>query len=225
MEYRRLHSWKVDIKGAYKIQQHLKEKIILSKGEISVDKVAGTDVAFSNNKAIASVAVFNLADLINPLEIASASSEVNFPYIPGFLTFREGPAILKAFRKIRCRPDVILFDGQGLLHPRRMGVATHLGIILDIPTIGCAKSFLYGIYRLPLEKKGSYSFIRDKSTEEVLGVALRSRSRIKPLFVSPGYKIGLRQSIELILKLCPRFRIPEPLRQAHRLSEDAKRFL
>lgn len=218
MDYQRLHPWKVDNQEAYDIQRELRKRIILSSKLFPIHKVAGCDVAFFNDKAKACVVILGFPGL-DLLEVKTSILKINFPYVPGLLTFREGPVVLKTFRKIHHRPDVILFDGQGICHPRRLGLATHLGILLDIPTIGCAKTLLYGRYNLPARTKGSYSDIYDDATGEILGVALRSRCAVKPLFISVGYKMDLYRSMELSLALSPKFRIPEPLRYAHRLAK------
>jgi deoxyribonuclease V len=131
--------------------------------------------------------------------------------------------ILAAWEKIKIKPDVIIFDGQGICHPRRMGIATHLGILLGIPTIGCAKSRLWGVYKPPKKEKGVYSLIKDKYTQEILGAALCTRTGTKSIFVSPGYAIDLRQSIKIIMQLSTRFRIPEPLRYCHHRAEEIKK--
>jgi len=137
---------------------------------------------------IAGVVIFKFPNL-KTIERQSFISTVNFPYIPGLLTFREGPSLLAAFKKIKNDPDIILFDGQGIAHPRRMGIATHLGLFLDKPTIGCAKSKLSGKYTSVGEGKGDYTLL--KEGKEVLGAVLRTRRKVKPIFISPGYKIDL----------------------------------
>lgn len=227
-----LHPWRVSVGKAIEIQEELRGRGVSGEGPRIVKKVAGVDVGYSDRRIVAAICVFRWSGAPMPkhgsgldhLETVIATSEVSFPYVPGLLTFREGPVILKAFRKIKNKPDVILFDGQGICHPRRMGIATHLGIILDIPSIGCAKSSLCGIYRVPDKEKGSFSFIYDEKTGEKLGAVLRTRAGIKPIFVSPGYKINLRQCIDLVLRLCPKYRIPEPLRYAHREANPVRCF-
>lgn len=221
MRYLNLHLWRVSIRRAIQIQQNLRKRIILSDNLPKVQKIAGVDVAFFGDWAVCAVCVFKCPEL-NLTEISKAKRRISFPYVPGLLTFREGPVILEAFRGLKDTPDLVLFDGQGICHPRRMGIATHMGIILDIPTIGCAKSPLYGIYQIPAENKGNLSYIYDKYTKEVLGVALRTRSQVKPIFVSCGYKISLRKAIGLVLEFCPKYRIPQPLRYAHQLAQDAR---
>ncbi|GAI44946.1 unnamed protein product, partial [marine sediment metagenome] len=176
------------------------------------DKIAGADVSYYQNKMIAGVIIFEFPNL-KIIEKQSFISPVNFPYIPGFLTFREGPSLLETFKKIKNEPDVILFDGQGIAHPRRMGIATHLGLFLNKPTIGCAKSRLSGEYIPVGEEKGDYALL--KEGEEVLGAVLRTRRKVKPIFVSPGNKIDLPNSIEIVLKCIVKYRLPLPVREAH----------
>lgn len=218
---RQLHLWQVSVKKALLIQEKLRENIaspLPSPHSWGEGRVAGVDVGFSGDLLTAAVCVFKFPKL-DLIEVKTATLKASFPYVPGLLAFREGPVILKAFGEIRNIPDVILFDGQGICHPRRMGIATHLGIILDIPSIGCAKSHLYGIYEMPDEERGSFSFVYDKESSERLGAVLRTRTNVNPIFVSPGHKMGIKNSIDLVLRLCPRFRIPEPLRYAHRVSK------
>ena len=226
MNYLNLHFWRVSVQKAIQIQKNLRKRIILNDNLPEIQRIAAVDVAFSDNQAICAICVFDFPDL-NILETVRAKKKISFPYIPGLLTFREGPAILAAFKKLETKPDLVLFDGQGICHPRRMGIATHLGIILNIPSIGCAKSHLHGVYKMPGENKGDFSFIYPakkniNNKKEILGVALRTRSYVKPLFVSCGYRISLNSAIKLILKLSLKYRIPEPLRYAHRMAQDAK---
>jgi len=212
LKYLNLHSWEVSPQEAIKIQKDLKSKISLKKSFSKIDKIAGADVSYYQNKMIAGVIIFEFPNL-KAIEKQSFISPVNFPYIPGLLTFREGPSILAAFKKIKNEPDIILFDGQGIAHPRRMGIATHLGLFLDRPTIGCAKSRLSGKYTSVGEGKGDYALL--KEGEEVLGAVLRTRRGVKPIFVSPGYKIDLPNSIEIVLKCVVKYRLPLPVREAH----------
>jgi deoxyribonuclease V len=221
MDYLNLHPWKVSVKTAIRIQQNLSKEITLNYNLSKIQRIAGVDVAFSNEEAVCAVCVFDFPEL-NLIEVIKAKAKITFPYIPGLLTFREGPAVLSAFRRLRNRPDVILFDGQGICHPRRMGIAAHLGIILDIPSIGCAKSHLCGVYQMPKDNKGSFSYIYEKGTGDILGAVLRTRKQVKPLFVSCGYKISLKQAIKIVLGLCPKYRIPQPLRYAHQLAGNAR---
>jgi len=188
LKYLNIHSWEVSPQEAIKIQKDLKSNISLKKSFSKIDKIAGVDVSYYQNKMIAGVIIFEFPNL-KIIEKQSFVSSINFPYIPGLLTFREGPSILSAFKKIKNEPDIILFDGQGIAHPRRMGIATHLGLFLNRPTIGCAKSRLSGKYTSVGEEKGDYTPL--KEGEEVLGVVLRTRKGVKPIFLSPGHKIDL----------------------------------
>ena len=221
ISYPNLHSWRVNIQEAIRIQQNLRKKIILNDNPPKIQRIAAVDVAFSVNQAVSAVCIFEYSGL-NLVEKTHAKRKISFPYVPGLLTFREGPVILEAFKKLKVKPDLALFDGQGICHPRRMGIATHMGIILDIASIGCAKSSLFGEYQMPGEDRGDFSYIYDKNTKEVLGIVLRTRRKIKPLFVSCGYKISIRSAIKIILELSPKYRIPQPLRYAHHLAQDAR---
>ena len=212
LKYLNLHSWEVSPQEAIKIQKDLKSNISLKKSFSKIDKIAGADVSYYQNKMIAGVIIFEFPNL-KIIERKSFISPVNFPYIPGFLTFREGPSLLETFKKIKNEPDVILFDGQGIAHPRRMGIASHLGLFLNKPTIGCAKSRLSGEYIPVGEEKGDYALL--KEGEEVLGAVLRTRRKVKPIFISPGHKIDLSNSIEIVLKCTEKYKLPVPVREAH----------
>jgi deoxyribonuclease V len=184
--------------------------------------VAAADVAYSkkSNWAYGVVAVFEFPSM-ELVEKKEARSRVKFPYISGLLTFREGPGVIEAFKKLKHEPDIILFDGQGLAHPCGMGIATHLGILLDKPTIGCAKSRLIGEYMLPPNKKGAYTFLLHHGA--VIGVVLRTRVNVKPIFVSVGFKTNLDDAIKVVLECCTKYRIPEPIRQVHMMAEGLKK--
>lgn len=222
LRIRRLHPWDVSIEGAKKIQEELRAQIITDQRQITTNrirKISAVDVAYLDEKAKVVVCIFDFPDL-NLLEKITFTKNVKFPYIPGLLSFREGPLILEAFGRIRLKPDLILFDGQGIMHPRRMGIATHLGIILDTPTIGCAKNYLYGEFRLPGEKRGDYRFVYDRKTKEIIGAVLRTKDRVRPVFVSIGFKVDLPAAIRIVLKTTKSSRIPEPLRFVHHLTRD-----
>lgn len=212
LKYLNLHSWEVTPKEAIKLQKELKGRVSLEKSFNKIEKIAGADVSYYKNKMIAGIVILKFPQL-KIIERQSFISPVNFPYIPGLLTFREGPSLLAAFKKIKNEPDIILFDGQGIAHPRRMGIATHLGLFLDKPTIGCAKSKLSGNYKDLGEKKGNYSFLREE--KEIIGAVLRTRKKVKPIFVSPGHKIDLHNSIEIVLKCTDKYKLPVPVREAH----------
>ncbi len=208
------HSWNVSPREAIKLQEKLKKKIILKKSFSKVKRIAGTDISFSkgSNRTYTAVIIFSFPEL-EILEEEHTIGSLSFPYIPGLLTFREGPLLIEVFKKIKIEPDVVIFDGQGIAHSRRLGLATHMGILLDKPTIGCAKSRLIGTYQEPKREKGSYSLLKDDG--EVIGAVLRTRKNVSPVFISPGHRIDLKSSIEIILKCLRGYRLPEPTRQAH----------
>ncbi|MBN2210552.1 MAG: deoxyribonuclease V [Sedimentisphaerales bacterium] len=178
--------------------------------------IAGADLTFSPDGATcwAVVVVLSLPSL-EIIEKAQTQTNVTFPYVPGLLSFREAPAVVAAFRQLSHQPDVLMVDGQGLAHPRRMGLACHLGLMLDIPTIGCAKSRLIGQYRTPGPRKGASSRLMHQG--EIIGRVVRTRDKVKPLFISVGHKITLAQALHLVQRCCRGYRQPEPTRQAHRL--------
>jgi deoxyribonuclease V len=212
-----LHPWKVTPEQAIRIQENLRHQIILKKTFSRVTIIGGADVSYpkEGNFLLGAVVVLSFPQM-ETLEAATACGKITFPYLPGLLTFREGPVLIKAFQKLRTRPDVLIFDGQGIAHPRAMGLATHLGIWLNLPSVGCAKTPLLGGSVAPRPPKGSYELIQKDGRE--VGVVLRTKDRVKPVFVSPGYRIDLRTSIQLVLDSCQGFRIPEPLRRAHHFS-------
>lgn len=222
MEIGSLHNWAVSPREAIKLQVRLAKSIRLRKGDLEIKTIAGADIAYSktSNKVFGGVIIFTYPKL-EVIEERLASQEVKFPYIPGLLTFREAPVLLAAFKKVKNVPDLIIFDGQGIAHPRKMGLATHMGIILNKPTIGCAKSRLLGDYKIPRNVVGAYSLLRDGN--KVIGAVLRTRKDVKPVFVSAGYKIDLKTSIKVVSKCAGNFRLPEPTRQAHIFVEKAKR--
>jgi deoxyribonuclease V len=178
--------------------------------------IAGADVSYIKGSEIfyASVVVFNLQTM-ERVEEVTASGKVDFPYIPGLLSFRESPILLKAFAKIKSEPDVIILDAQGIAHPRGIGLASHIGLLLDKSSIGCAKTRLIGEYNEVGREAGCHSQLTVK--DKIVGAVLRTRKNIKPVFVSPGHKIDLKTSIALVLKSCRGYRLPEPIRQAHNL--------
>ena len=208
-----------DIKHAKKIQDNLKQlvRIIPFRGKIT--SVAGVDAAFIEDKVIATACLFSYPEIILSEETFFIMN-TPFPYIPGFLSFREGPAFVKALRKLRKKPDIVLFDGQGIAHPQGLGIASHIGVILELPTIGCAKSKLVGEYKEPGIPRGSRSPLR--SGNKTIGAVVRTRDNIKPVFVSPGHLIDLQTSITIVLKTAQRYRLPEPIRRADLLCRKIK---
>ncbi len=189
--------------------------LVLEAGDLSSARfVAGVDVAVGP-PASAAVAVLDLQDL-RPVETVVEEGELSFPYIPGLLSFREAPLILGALKRISGEPDVIMVDGQGRAHPRRFGIACHIGLLVDRPSVGCGKSLLAGKCGPVGEKRGSWSPILDD--DQRIGAALRTREGAKPVFISVGHKCSLEAAIELVLRTAVRYRIPEPIRWAHRLA-------
>jgi deoxyribonuclease V len=186
-----------------------------------VNLVAGADLAYRSDGrwAWAAVVLVQLPEG-RVIEAGTATGAPSFPYVPGYLTFREGPLALAAFRRLRRRPDLVLFDGHGLAHPRRFGLACHLGVLLGLPSVGCAKSLLAGEYAEPGPERGDWTPIH--LDREAVGAALRTRSGVKPIFVSPGHRITLRGAIRWVLA-CSRFRIPDPIRYAEQVVNRLKR--
>jgi deoxyribonuclease V len=212
-----LHAWNVSVEEAIQIQEVLKDRIILKKTFSRVRTIGGGDVAYSKNGNLLFGAVVVLSfPNMEILDMATADGQIPFPYIPTLLTFREGPILIKTFQRLKIKPDVMIFDGQGIAHPRRMGLASHMGLWLNLPSIGCAKTALLDEFISPGPSKGSYEWIRREGKK--VGAVLRTKEKVKPLFVSPGHRIDLLTSIQLLLESCRRFRIPEPLRKAHQAT-------
>lgn len=209
------HPWDLSPREAIALQRELAGRVVL-RDELpeDVQLVAGVDVSCSRfvPEVYAAVVLFDLA-ASTVVEVATAQAAEAFPYVPGLLSFRELPVALDAFRKLRQRPDVVLVDGQGIAHPRRLGIASHLGLWLDLPTVGCAKSRLCGEDVEPGAKRGEWASLRDGGEE--IGRVVRTRDRIRPLFVSPGHKIGFDRAVRLVLECGRGYRLPEPTRLAH----------
>ncbi len=215
-----LHSWNVSVQEAIHIQEALKDRIILKKTFSRVLTIGGGDAAYSESGDLVFGAMVVLSfPEMEVIDTATADGKTLFPYIPGLLSFREGPILIKAFQKLRLKPDVMIYDGQGIAHPRGMGLASHMGIWFDLPSIGCAKTPLPGQFVLPGPLKGSVEWIRREGKN--VGAVVRTRDHIKPLFISPGHRVDLPTSNHLILESCKDFRFPEPLRKAHQLAERA----
>ncbi|MCK4376278.1 MAG: deoxyribonuclease V [Candidatus Brocadiae bacterium] len=214
MRVRKLHDWQLSPAEARRLQAQLAPQVELRPLPRRITLVAGADLAVSRELGMlfATVLVFRYPEM-ELVEQAGARDRASFPYVPGLLTFREGPALLKAFARLRQAPDVVIFDGQGLAHPRRLGLACHMGLWLGLPTVGCAKSRLIGEHERPGLAKGDSAPLLDKG--EQIGVVLRTRDGVKPTFVSPGHLADFATSEKMVLDCCRRFRLPEPTRQAH----------
>lgn len=218
MRAARGHPWDVSVSEAIAIQQELRHWVVTANTLGEVRSVAGVDVSAKGGVARAAVVVLSYPGL-EPLEASIATRRLEFPYVPGLLSFREAPAILEALHKLHLWPDLIILDGQGMAHPRRLGIATHVGVLLDHPTIGCAKSYLCGVYQEPGPEKGSYSHLYDN--DEIIGAVLRTRDRTNPVFVSIGHKVDLESAISFVLGCCTHYRLPETTRWAHKVAGGA----
>lgn len=214
-----LHSWVLSPEQAVQIQQELRRRLVLAWDGRAVHRVGGVDVSFpAPDQARAAIVVFSYPDLA-PVEAVTAQVPVGFPYIPGLLTFREGPAVLAAWRQLKNYPDLVLFDGQGIAHPRGIGIAAHIGLWIDTPSIGVAKSFLYGRYSPPGLQRGDYAWLTDRvNREQVIGVVLRTKDNTKPLYISPGQSMDVPHAMDFVLNCCTHYRLPEPTRWAHRVA-------
>ncbi len=211
--------WPGDIGNAREMQERMRRTVRIEARRGRLRFVAGADAAFSESRVFAAACLYELPGMICR-ERATASLPLRFPYVPGFLSFREGPAIAEALGKLRRKPDVVLLDGQGIAHPRGFGIAPHLGVLLGIPSVGCAKSRLIGEYREPGRKKGSWSELVFEG--RAVGAVLRTRDGVRPLFVSPGHLVDLEDSRTVVLASVGAFRIPEPLRCADSAAKRIK---
>lgn len=211
------HSWNVAPRAAIAVQQRLRSRVVPRGCPRRVRAVAGTDVGFERGGAIARAAVAVLSfPALELVDYAVARRPARFPYVPGLLSFREMPALLAAVGRLRVRPDLVLCDGQGLAHPRRFGIACHLGLICGIPSIGVAKSRLIGEHREPGGQRGAWVPLRDG--KETIGAVLRSRAGTRPVFVSIGHRVSLGAAVRYVMACTTRFRLPETTRWAHRLA-------
>jgi deoxyribonuclease V len=214
MRINSLHGWQVSTTQAFDIQLRLASQVCRSNEVASPRFIAGVDISVNRAQGMATgaVVVLNYPEL-RVVETKVVNGKVTFPYVPGLLSFREAPLTLAACERLSVTPDLILVDGQGIAHPRRMGLASHLGLFLDTPTIGCAKSRLCGSHEIPGWKPGSYAEVVDR--DETIGAALRTKLGTKPIYVSIGHKVDLQAAIYWAMRCCRGFRIPEPTRLAH----------
>ncbi len=212
-----IHSWDVSPTEARAIQERLRERVIRVDDLLPVKYVAGVDVGFEDNGSItrAAVVVLSYPGLAG-VDQAIARQPTRFPYVPGLLSFREAPAVLAALNKISTQPDLLLCDGQGIAHPRRLGIAAHLGVLCDVPAIGVAKSRLIGHHAEVPDVRGAWVPLIDK--DEVIGAVLRTRVHVKPLYISVGHRISLETAVDYVMSCTTRYRLPETTRQADRLA-------
>jgi deoxyribonuclease V len=221
---KKLHSWNLSYSQARELQAGLACKVRLTPLTREPKLVAGIDCAFSRDgrRILAGVVVLRLPEF-ELAETQNATRKVTFPYIPGLLSFREAPVCIAAVEKLRSQPDVFMIDGQGIAHPRRLGLAAHLGLFFDKPTVGCAKSRLTGQFEEPPLEKGDYSLLKDakgakcQKSHEIIGAVVRTRTNVKPVFVSVGHKCLLKDAIRIVLACAVKYRLPEPTRLAHQL--------
>lgn len=219
MKIRQRHPWDLAPREARLIQSQLAGEIVLHDDFGPIGRVAGVDVGFEDNGGTTRAAVAVLAYPSLQLETSAVAREkTRFPYVPGLLSFREAPAVLEAMKQLDVLPDLLLCDGQGIAHPRRLGIASHLGLLLDIPSIGVAKSRLIGTHGEVPDLRGAWVPLKDGS--ETIGAVLRTRKGVKPLFISPGHRIGLESAIAWVMACVTRYRLPETTRWAHRLASE-----
>jgi deoxyribonuclease V len=216
------HSWDLDTASALDLQMRLASQVDGSRALGTYETVAGADVSYNIRapRLYAAVVVVR-ADTWEAIDRSGIVADAKFPYVPGLLSFREIPAVLEAFDALKTRPDVLMCDGQGIAHPRRFGLASHLGLWLGLPTIGCAKSWLCGDYEEPGSDRGAWSPLTDQG--ETIGAVLRTRSRVKPLFVSCGHLCNLESAISATLAATPMYRVPIPTRLAHQYVNELRR--
>ncbi len=220
MDIPALHPWDLPPQGAIALQRELAPRLIDRPLDLdALRTVAGVDVSVKDGMSQAAVVVLSYPDL-EPLHTVTARRPTAYPYVPGLLSFREGPVLLDAFRQLDALPDALLFDGMGRIHPRRMGIAAHMGLWLDVPTLGVGKTHFIGDYTMPDEAKGSYSPLIYQG--ETLGVVLRTRAKVKPVYVSAGHRIDLESAVALVQVCTPRYRLPRPIRLAHQAAGSLK---
>lgn len=204
------------VTAATQIQNEMRNETIIQARDFPVNIIAGADISFNkfSTTVYAGIILLQFPQLI-PIGYSLVKKEVLFPYVPGYLAFREVPALLAAWENLQQRPDLLVVDGHGIAHPRRMGIAAHFGVVANTPTVGCAKKVLCGKYEEPPSEKGSNTPLVFKN--EVVGAALRTKNAVKPVFVSPGYRMDVPGTVEIISQCVGRYRIPEPTRLAHNI--------
>ncbi len=216
----KLHNWNLTPEEAAHVQSDLRNRLILTWDNRPVATVGGVDVSVKTETARAAIVVFRYPDL-KPVEGVTADAPLVFPYIPGLLTFREGPAVLAAWNELQTKPDLLMFDGQGIAHPRGMGIASQMGLWLERPTIGVAKSRLYGRHEEVGSQRGDRADLLDKNGN-VIGAVLRTREKTNPLYISPGHLMDVKHAVEFVLACCTGYRLPEPTRWAHKVAGGEK---
>jgi deoxyribonuclease V len=215
---RHLHTWTLNPAEAMQVQASLRELLVLQWDGRDISTVGGVDVSLGEDTAHCAAVVFTYPDL-QPIASAVADAPLVFPYIPGLLAFREGPAVLAAWERLEVKPELIMFDGQGIAHPRGVGIASQMGLWLERPTIGVAKSRLYGQHEPPGPNRGDWAALHEpRRHDHVIGGVLRSKPKTNPLFVSPGHLMDVPHAIDFVLRCCTAYRLPEPTRWAHKVA-------
>jgi deoxyribonuclease V len=222
VQFETLHSWDLDTTAARALQESLALRVDVSTPLLHWDTIAAADVSYNKQRDTLYAAVVVVrAETFALVERVGVVGKATFPYVPGLFSFREAPIVLEAFARLSACPDVVLCDGQGIAHPRRIGLASHLGLWLDLPTVGCAKSRLCGTYDEPGPDRGDRSPLLDD--EAVIGAVVRTRSRVKPLYVSPGHRCDLEGAVAVTLATTVKYRLPVPAQMAHFYVNDIRR--
>ncbi len=218
-----LHPWDISPREAIEIQRRLRSRLVLEDDFISIRLIAGCDISLdpAHGMSYGGVIVYSFPDL-REVERKMAKRKIAFPYIPGLLAFREAPVLIESIRLLNAEPDLFIFDGQGIAHPRGLGIASHMGLLVDRPAIGCAKSRLYGLYEEPGREKGSESPLTTRDSG-IIGSVVRTRTDVQPIFVSQGHRISLESAVRITLQCTDGVRVPKPTREADHLVENAKR--
>jgi deoxyribonuclease V len=212
----KLHEWNLTPQEAAGVQKQLRERLVLRWDGRPIRTVGGVDISIKSESARAAIVVLGYPDL-QPLEAVLADAPLAFPYIPGLLAFREGPSVLLGWEKLMNKPDLLMFDGQGIAHPRGVGIAAQMGLWLELPTIGVAKSRLYGLHAEVGPRRGDRADLLDKDTN-MIGAVLRTREKSNPLYVSPGHLMDVEHAVEFVMACCTIYRLPEPTRWAHKVA-------
>jgi deoxyribonuclease V len=216
----KLHNWDLTPEEAARVQTELRQRLVLTWDQRPVATIGGVDVSIKSETARAAIVVISYPEL-KPVEAAVADAPLVLPYIPGLLSFREGPAVLLAWSKLQNKPDLLMFDGQGIAHPRGIGIASQMGLWLERPTIGVAKSRLYGHHAEVGPQRGDRADLLDKSGT-IIGTVLRTREKANPLYISPGHLIDVMHATQFVLDCCTGYRLPEPTRWAHKVAGGEK---
>ena len=216
----KLHNWNLTPQEAVRIQTEFRDRLVLQWDGRPVSMIGGVDVSIQGEFTRAAIVVLRYPEL-TPIEATVEDAPLVFPYIPGLLAFREGPAVLVAWSNLQNKPDLLMFDGQGIAHPRGVGIASHMGLWLERPTIGVAKSRLYGLHAEVGPTRGDRVDLLDKNGS-VIGAVVRTREKTKPLYLSPGHLMDVKQAVEFVMACCTGYRLPEPTRWAHKVAGGEK---